>query len=355
MRICQVAPLVESVPPKAYGGTERVVHWLTEELVRRGHDVTLFASSDSQTSARLAGAHTCSLRTLGTCTDFVAHHVLMLEQVVKNRHDFDVIHSHVESVFFPMIRRLNLPCLSTIHNSIETLGISDVYNEFSDIPLGAISVSHRQRSPNLNWISTIHHGMPRDLFAPSYRPGEYLLFVGRFSPEKRPDLAIEIALRSGNQIRLAAKLDRNSKHDFEFYQSKVEPLLSRDGVEYVGEIDDSKKGALLAGAKALVFPIDWPEPFGLVLIEALAAGTPVIGFRHGSVPEIIEHGRTGFLCDDVDQAVEAVNRLDEINRKECRRQFELRFSVEVMADAYLQVYQDLISGKSATTKFKKSA
>jgi glycosyltransferase involved in cell wall biosynthesis len=269
----------------------------------------------------------------------VTYHAMMIEKILQRRTEFDVIHSHLEYVMFPWIRNFSLPAISTIHNSIENLDLTAPYNEFPDVPMVAISDAHRAPTPHLNWLGTIYHGMPRRLFTPNYTPDDYLLFLGRFSVEKRPDLAIDIALKAGHRIKLAAKLDKNNRADFDYYKEKVEPLLSRPGVEYLGEVGHDEKKELLAGAKAMLFPIKWPEPFGLVMIEAMASGTPVIAFPYGSVPEIIESGITGFLCDGVNRAVEAVERLDLIDRKVCRARFEERFSVETMTDAYMREYE----------------
>jgi glycosyltransferase involved in cell wall biosynthesis len=349
MRICQAAPLIESVPPKGYGGTERVVYWLTEELVKRGHEVTLFASTDSQTSARLEPMHTSCLR-LQNCIDYVAHHVVLLERLFEQRRRFDVIHSHLEYLMFPWIRHFDLPAVSTMHNSMDVEDLLPVMREFPDVPLISISEAHRRNHLNMNWLATIYHGMPRDLFKPNYTPGDYLLFLGRFSPEKRPHLAIEIARKAERPIKLAAKLEKTSARDMAYFKDYVEPLLSEPGVEYVGEVSDQAKADLLSGARALLFPIEWPEPFGLVMIEAMASGTPVIAFPYGSVPEIIEHGKTGFLCDGLDAAAAAVGRLDAISRETCRQEFERRFSVETMADQYLQAYERLLSGRRFATQ-----
>lgn len=338
MRICQIAPLIESVPPRGYGGTERVVHWITEELVRRGHEVTLFASNDSVTSADLVPMHTASLRTSQQCRDYVVHHVLLIEQFLRRQSDFDIIHSHIEYLLFPWIRHLGLPAMTTLHNCIDFSDVSALMREFTDVPLVSISNSQRAAHPDLNWIGTVYHGMPRDLFAPNYSPGDYLLFLGRFSAEKQPDIAIKIARESGHRILIAAKLDHTVKRDVSYFQEQVEPLLNEPGVEYLGEVNDEAKKDLLAGAKALLFPIDWNEPFGLVMIEALASGTPVIAYRSGSVPEVIQHAETGFVCDSFNEAVGAVERLERIDRRRCREEFERRFSVEAMVDRYLSLY-----------------
>lgn len=263
----------------------------------------------------------------------------MLEQVFKAQMQFDIIHSHVEYLFFPWARRATSPCITTIHNAVEP-GLQ-AYREYCELPL--VSISKDQRAPysELNWYGTIYHGMPKNLFTANYSPQDYLLFLGRFSPEKSPHLAIEIARKSGHAIKLAAKLDQNQR-DLEYFESMLKPMLALPGVEYLGEVGDSEKKELLANAKAMVFPITWSEPFGLVMIEALASGTPVIAFARGSVPEVIEHGKTGFLCRNTDDAAAMINQIDTIDRRMCRDQFEKRFSVEAMADGYLRAYNTLI-------------
>lgn len=338
MKIAQVAPLFESVPPKLYGGTERVVSYLTEELVNQGHEVTLFASGDSVTGARLEPILPRSLR-LDRCNDPLAHHVLMLNRVAKLAPHFDIIHFHIDYIHFPLSRVLNLPHVTTLHGRLDLPDLVPVYREFNDMPVVSISNHQRAPLPHANWQKTVYHGLPADLYDFKPKPGHYLAFLGRISPEKRPDRAIEIAKRVGIPLRIAAKVD---KADEEYFETKIRPLLNDPLVDFVGEIGETEKGDFLGNALALLFPIDWPEPFGLVMIEALACGTPVIAFRCGSVPEVMEDGVTGFIVDDIDQAVAAVEKVPGIDRRVCRQIFERRFSAEKMARQYLEVYRRII-------------
>jgi glycosyltransferase involved in cell wall biosynthesis len=335
MRIAQVAPLYESVPPRAYGGTERVVSYLTEELVARGHDVTLFASADSVTNARLVAGCPRALRLDSTCHDSLAHHVVMLERVARDRDQFDVIHFHTDYLHFSLARRHALPRITTLHGRLDLPELGMLYREFSEEPVVSISKAQQTPLPHARWIETVYHGLPPDLYQPQEKAGEYLAFLGRVSPEKRLDRAIEIATRLGLVLRVAAKVDHA---DRDYYVQKIAPLLHNPYVEFIGEIAESEKDEFLGGARALLFPIDWPEPFGLVLIEALACGTPVIAYRRGSVPEIISDGETGFLVENVGQAVAAVKRLPELSRRRCREVFEQRFTVGRMVDDYLKLY-----------------
>ncbi|HEY3517410.1 MAG TPA: glycosyltransferase family 4 protein [Gammaproteobacteria bacterium] len=339
MRIAQVAPLYESVPPKYYGGTERVVSYLTEELVQQGHDVTLFASGDSVTSARLSATSRRSLRLDKHCVDQLAHHVLMLERVVQRAASFDVIHFHVDYMHFPYSRRHATPQLTTLHGRLDLPDLVPLYREFRDMPVVSISATQREPLPFANWIGTVHHGLPRGLY--DFRPdgGEYLAFLGRIAPEKRVDRAIEIAKRVGLPLKIAAKVDNV---DREYFQSLIKPLLCDPLIEYLGEIGEGEKEQFLGDARALLFPIDWPEPFGLVMVEALACGTPVIAFSGGSVPEIIDEGETGFIVDDLDDAVAAVHRVGELSRRRCREVFEERFTATRMACDYLERYSTLL-------------
>ncbi len=336
MRIAQVAPLFESVPPKLYGGTERVVSYLTEELVRLGHDVTLFASGDSETAARLVAPCKRALRLDPGCKDQLVHQLLELEQVADEASRFDVIHYHVDCLHLPMARRLNVPYLTTLHGSLEGPDLVPFYREFDEVPLISISDSQRSPLPFVNWQKTIHHGLPADLH--QFRPeaGKYLAFLGRISPEKRVDRAIEIARRVGMPLKIAAKVDAK---DAEYYQREIEPILKGSSAEFIGEIGGADKDRFLGEAYALLFPIDWAEPFGLVMIEALACGTPVIAYRRGSVPEVIEEGVTGFVVDDLDAAVDAVKRVPELDRRKCRASFDQRFVSGRMARDYLKAYE----------------
>lgn len=334
MRIAQVAPLHESVPPKLYGGTERVVSYLTEELVSMGHDVTLFASGDSLTSASLDAPWPRALR-LDACTDERAPHTLQLERVLQRASTFDIIHYHVDTNHYPISRRIETPHVTTLHGRLDLPHLQPCYTEFCDIPV--VSISHAQRDPlpQANWAGTVHHGLPPDLHRFDPGPGKYFAFLGRISPEKRLDRAIEIATRLHVPLRIAAKVD---SADADYFRTRIAKLLERPGVEYLGEIGERDKSAFLGGARALLFPVDWPEPFGLVMVEAMACGTPVVATRRGAVPELIDEGVTGFCVDDLDEAVEAAARVGRIDRRGCREAFERRFTASRMARDYLGVY-----------------
>ena len=338
MKIAQIAPLYESVPPRLYGGTERIVSYLAEELVRMGHEVTLFASGDSVTSARLVPACAQSLRLDPDCKDQLVHHILLLERVFQRAEEFDVLHFHVDYLHFPWSRRNGYRHVTTLHGRLDLPDLVPLYREFSDMPVVSISNAQRRPLPWLHWQGTVYHGLPPDLLRPCERPGRYLAFLGRISPEKRCDRAIEIARRAGMELRIAAKVDAA---DRDYFESVIRPLLSRPGVEYVGEIGEHEKQDFLGGAAALLFPIDWPEPFGLVMIEAMACGTPVIAWPCGSVPEVIDPGRTGFLCRTLEEAVRAVHDLPRLSRRGCRQVFERRFTARRMAQDYLRVYEGL--------------
>lgn len=345
MRIAQVAPLSESVPPRKYGGTERVVSWLTEELVRAGHEVTLFASGDSITTARLAPACAKALRLDTECQDRLAHHVLMMEKVFRQAEDFDLIHCHLDYLHFPLARRVQTPCLTTLHGRLDIADLVPVHKIFREQPL--VSISNAQRGPLkwANWLGTVHHGMPSRLLTLRKGNGGYLAFLGRISPEKGVDEAVRIACRAGMPLKIAAKVDQV---DQSYYEQKIKPMLDSPMVEFIGEIGTEEKNDFLGNAAGLLFPINWPEPFGLVMIEALACGTPVIAYRCGSVPEIIDEGITGFIVSNIESAVAAVKRLDEIDREDCRRHFERHFSDERMARDYLNIYQRLIGKEQPT-------
>lgn len=339
MRIAQVAPLYERVPPKLYGGTERIVSYLSEELVRQGHDVTLFASGDSSTSAQLRPVCPRSLRLEGRrVIDPLAHHVRMIEMVAREARDFDVVHFHIDYIHFPVTRREKIPAVTTTHGRLDIPDVLPLFREFPDMPLVSISNAQRKPMPWGNWLATVYHGLPEHLYTPHDRQPQYLAFLGRISPEKRVDRAIAIARRVGMPLRIAAKIDAA---DEEYFKTKIRKLLDDSLVEYIGEIGEHEKCEFLSKAHALLFPIDWPEPFGLVVIEALACGTPVVAYSMGSVPEILDDGITGFLVNRIDSAARAVRRIDSINRKACRRVFEERFSARRMAADYLRVYQRL--------------
>ncbi|HKB02720.1 MAG TPA: glycosyltransferase family 4 protein, partial [Gemmataceae bacterium] len=327
MRIAQVAPLYEAVPPKYYGGTERVVSYLTEELVRQGHRVTLFASGDSVTRAELVPICPQALRLDRACVDRVAPHVVMLEKVLQAADRFDVIHFHIDYLHFPLTRRIDVPHVTTLHGRLDAPELRSVYDEFSDVPVVSISDAQRRPMPQANWQATVYHGLPPGLYRHHDRPGDYLAFLGRVSAEKRIDRALEIARRTGLRLKVAAKIDAA---DADYFRT-VEPFLKSPEVEFVGEIGERDKGTFLGGARALLFPIDWPEPFGLVMIEAMRCGTPVIAWPCGSVPELIEDGLTGFVVNSIDDAVRAVQSVGEIDRRRCRGVFEERFSVSRMA------------------------
>ena len=339
MRIAQVAPLYESVPPKYYGGTERVVSYLTEELVRQGHEVTLFASGDSITNARLIAPCRRSLRLDKHCTDQLAHHILMLEQVFQRADEFDIIHFHIDYLHFPLSRRYKVPVVTTLHGRLDIPDLVPLYEEFSDMPVVSISNSQREPLPWLNWQGTVYHGLPEDLYSFQENPGEYLAFLGRISPEKRVDRAIRIAKEVNMKIKIAAKVDAVDRG---YFEDVIEPMLDDPLVEYLGEIGEGEKEEFLRNAYALLFPIDWPEPFGLVMIEAMACGTPIIAYRKGSVSEVMEEGRTGFIVEGFEDAVHAVKRVHTLSRKRCREVFEERFTASRMAKDYLKIYDRLL-------------
>lgn len=339
MRIAQVAPLYESVPPKLYGGTERVVSWLTEELVRLGHEVTLFASGDSLTGAHLVPVCPEALRLNSQCVDQLAHHVVMIEQVFRDRSAFDLIHFHIDYLHFPMSRREQLVGLTTLHGRLDMPDLVPVYRTFPEMPVVSISDAQRQPLPWLNWQGTVHHGLPLDQFKAHTGPGQYLAFLGRTSPEKGLDRAIAIAKRAGIPLKIAAKVDRA---DAEYFETRIKPLLDHPLIEFLGEIGYYEQNDFLGNAAALLFPIQWPEPFGLVMIEAMACGTPVIAYPGGSVGEVMKDGVTGFVVADEDAAVKAVERILEIDRQQCRRYFEQNFTSARMANDYLNIYQRLL-------------
>jgi glycosyltransferase involved in cell wall biosynthesis len=337
LRIAQVAPLSESVPPKLYGGTERVVSTLTEELVRQGHDVTLFASGDSRTSATLVAPVPRALR-LSKCVDPLALHLLLVEQVAQRADEFDIIHFHTAPLHFSIARRLTVPHVTTLHGRLDLPELASLYNEFNDIPFVSVSDAQRAPLPRQNWIGTVHHGLPNRELQFGTGSGGYLAFLGRISPEKRVDRAIAIAKACGCPLKIAAKVD---PADERYFEREIKPLLDHPLVEYCGEISERQKGEFLGGATALLFPIDWPEPFGLVMIESLACGTPVVAIRGGSVQEVLEHGVSGFICDNLDEAIDATRRIHTLDRRACRRAFERRFSATRMAEEYVRLYRRL--------------
>jgi glycosyltransferase involved in cell wall biosynthesis len=341
VRIAQVAPLFESVPPARYGGTERVVSYLTEALVAQGHDVTLFASGDSTTSAELVPVIDRSLRLHPRRVDPLAWHTMMIDEVFKRASSFDVIHFHIDIAHYPLASRCDTPTVTTLHGRLDLPDLLPLHQRFAGIPLVSISDAQRRPLPDANWIATVHHGLPLDLYHFHPEPQNYFAFVGRISPEKRVDRAIAIAIATGTRLRIAAKVD---PADQTYFEQHIRPLLGHPLVDFEGEIDDAAKNDFIGNARALLFPIDWPEPFGLVVVEALACGTPVIAYRHGSVPELLNHGNTGFIVTSQEQAIDAARRIHRIDRRRCRRHFERHFSAGTMAGTYVDVYRGLIEG-----------
>jgi glycosyltransferase involved in cell wall biosynthesis len=341
MRIAQVAPLTEAIPPKLYGGTERVVYWLIEELVALGHDVTLFGSGDSCTSAKLEAFWPRALRLDGSIRDPNALHMAMLEQVRRQANEFDFLHFHLDYYPFSLFSRQSTPFLTTLHGRLDLPEHQPVFDTFSSVPVVSISNSQRRPLPQARWIKTVHHGLPEKMIVPLPVTPSYFAFLGRIAPEKRVDRAIRIAEHCGIPLKIAAKIDRA---DRDYYEEEIHPMFSSPYVEYIGEIGDADKSAFLSGAIALLVPIDWPEPFGLVMIEAMACGTPVIAYNRGSVPEIIDDGLTGFVVEDEAGAIGAVDRLSHLSRKKIRQRFEERFTARRMALDYLAVYRSLMEG-----------
>lgn len=348
MKIAQIAPLYESVPPKGYGGTERVVSYLTEELVAHGHDVTLFASGDSVTSAHLHPACETALRLQEqTVTDPLAYHVGMVEMVAREAHNFDVVHFHIDYLHFPVVRCKHVAAVTTLHGRLDIPELAPLYREYGDMHLVSISNSQREPLAWANWAGTVYHGLPvKPLPQRDEKAGKYLAFIGRICREKRADRAIEIASRARIPLKIAAKVD---PADQEYFEENIRKLLDNPFVEFIGEVGEEEKDKLLANARALLFPIDWPEPFGMVLIEAMACGTPVIAYRMGSVPEIVDHGVSGYIVDSIEEAADAVHALDSLDRRECRHVFEKRFSAERMCLDYLKIYATLTPSVSGST------
>jgi glycosyltransferase involved in cell wall biosynthesis len=348
MKIAQIGPLIESVPPRLYGGTERIVSYLTDELVRLGHQVTLFASGDSVTTADLISCAPMALRLDANVRDPIPYYMLMLDRVREHADEFDILHFHIDQFHFPLFRPIAERTVTTTHGRQDLPDLKPLYIGFSDMPL--VSISNAQRKPiaNANFIATVYHGIPTHLLNPTYDPrGGYVAFLGRISPEKRPDRAIRIARAAGVPLKIAAKVD---KVDEAYFHESIAPLLDQPGVEFIGEIDERAKGEFLGEAQALLFPIDWPEPFGLSMIEAMACGTPVLAFRCGSVPEIVDPGVTGLIVDTTEEAVNALPRVLELDRRAVRRRFEERFSATRMAKNYLHVYHSLLKRSSMTSR-----
>lgn len=352
MKIAQIAPLAESVPPKFYGGTERIVSYLTEELVRQGHDVTLFASGDSRTSAELVPITDLALRLNPSVVDTIPYHMMMLEQVRRRADEFDALHFHIDLLHLPMVQEFIGRTVTTLHGRLDLPDLPPFYRAFPEHSLVSISDHQRLPMPPVNWGGTIYHGLPADLLTPRLDSGDgYLAFLGRISPEKRPDRAIRIAARSGKTLKIAAKIDTV---DRAYWESEIAPLVDRyPNVEYIGEINEQQKTHFLGQASALLFPIDWPEPFGLVMIEAMACATPVIAFRCGSVPEVIEHGVSGFIVDSEDEAVAAVAALPHFDRAGVRAAFDARFTAQRMASDYVALYRSLPGARTEAARLRR--
>jgi glycosyltransferase involved in cell wall biosynthesis len=347
MKIAQVAPLVESVPPLLYGGTERIASYLTEELVRLGHDVTLFASGDSITSAELVTCSPRALRLDPTVRDIVPHFLLMIDKVRERAEEFDVLHFHIELFHFPLFRSLAARTLTTLHGRQDLSDLKPFYSRFGEMPLISISDDQRKPLPHANFVATIHHGIPVDQHAPSFKQGSYLAFLGRISPEKRPDRAIRIARAAGIQLKIAAKVDRV---DEDYFRNEILPLIDGTDMEFIGEINERDKTKFLGEAAALLFPVDWPEPFGLVMIEAMACGTPVLAFRRGSVPEVIDDGITGNVVESEQEAIAALPAILSYDRRAVRQRFEERFTATRMAEDYVSAYRQSLRTRTSGGK-----
>ena len=348
MRIAQIAPLIESVPPRFYGGSERIVSYLTEALVAQGHDVTLFASGQSITTAKLVPCCAQALRLNPSVRDPIPYYMLMLDKVRRMASEFDVLHFHIDQFHFPIFHEFAYRTVTTLHGRQDLPDLKHLYTGFPDMPLVSISDAQRQPIPDANFAGTVYHGLPNDLLVPTHNArGGYLAFLGRISPEKRVDRAIEIARAVGLPLKIAAKVDRV---DEEYFKTEIEPLLAQPGIEYIGEIDERRKSKFLGDARALLFPIDWPEPFGLVMIEAMACGTPVLAFRNGSVAEVIDSGVTGEVVDSVEEAICKIGSVLALDRGRVRRRFEQRFSAARMARDYTKIYQKLIRREASQTE-----
>jgi glycosyltransferase involved in cell wall biosynthesis len=340
MKIAQIAPLQESVPPEFYGGTERIVSFLTEELVKRGHDVTLYASGDSQTNAKLVSVADRALRLNPWCKDFQAIYVLQLEQIYQDMDAYDIVHFHTDYLHFPLSRRLLPNHVTTLHNRLDSPEIAMIFNEYKEIPVVSISDSQRLPLPTANWQATVYNGIDETPYKFNPEPGRYLAFMGRISPDKGIEEAIEIALQSDMELQIAAKI---GKEEQAYFQEKIEPFFSHPLIKYLGEISESEKSDFLGKATATLFPVQWPEPFGMVMIESLACGTPVIAFKQGAVPEVLHNRTTGFIVNSINEAVESVRHLELISRYLCREVFEKRFKAAKMTDNYIDVYHKLLS------------
>jgi glycosyltransferase involved in cell wall biosynthesis len=339
MRIAQVAPLYESVPPQLYGGTERIVSYLTEELVALGHEVTLYAAGDSKTKAELVSICPRSLRLDEGCIDTLAHHMVMLERISRDFSRYDIVHFHIDYMHFLSSRLLGLRSVTTLHGRLDICDLKPLYAAFADMPVVSISDSQRTPLPEANWAATVKHGLPEKLLPFTPEPADYFAFIGRISPEKRVDRAIEIAQALGVKLRIAAKVD---SADRAYFEREIEPLFADPLVEYIGEISEADKAEFIGKARGLLFPIDWPEPFGLVMIEAMACGTPVIAFKHGSVPEVMKEGVTGHIVEDIPSAIAAARRVGELDREKVRGHFERCFTAARMAQDYVEVYARIL-------------
>jgi glycosyltransferase involved in cell wall biosynthesis len=347
MKIAQIAPLVESVPPTLYGGTERVVSWLTEELVNQGHDVTLFASGDSQTQARLVPVVERALRLDDRVRDCLPYNFIMLDQVAALSREFDILHFHIDFMHYPMFRDVPNRTLTTLHGRLDLPDLQPIYKAFPHMPLVSISNHQRLPMPPVHWMDTVYHGLPPDTFHGTTKHDGYLAFLGRISPEKRPDRAIAIAKAAGIPLRIAAKVDAV---DRKYFAEEIEPLMNSPLIEFIGEIGEKQKQEFLGNARALLFPIDWPEPFGLVMIEAMACGTPVVAFKCGSVPEVMEDGITGYVVNTIEEAIDAVGRVDTLSREGVRLRFEQRFTAPIMARSYVEIYKKLMQAQVRSVK-----
>ncbi|MFD2163758.1 glycosyltransferase family 4 protein [Paradesertivirga mongoliensis] len=353
MRIAQIAPLYEAVPPKLYGGTERVVHYLTEQLVKQEHEVTLFASGDSHTGARLIKSVESGLRLKADCIDPLAYHIVQMQDVIDCAHEFDILHFHTDYLHFPFTKNLGIPIVTTLHGRLDIPDLQPIYNKFRSQPVISISKSQQKPLPQANWMGTVYHGLPEGLHKPGNGNGGYLAFVGRISPEKGIAQAIEIAITSQIPLKIAAKIDNA---DREYYEASIKHLLKHPLIEFCGEINEEQKTDFMGNALALLFPINWAEPFGMVMIEAMACGTPVIAFDAGSVPEIIDDKQSGFIVSSVKEAVTAISKLSQLSRSKVRELFEERFTASRMANNYLGIYNSVInnhqSGKAQSFNIK---
>lgn len=347
MRIAQVAPLYEAVPPRLYGGTERVIHYLTEELVKQGHEVTLFASGDSVTNAKLIATVDEALRLDPTCIDPLAHHIVQLEEVIDRQKDFDIIHFHTDYLHFPLTKNCNIPCLTTLHGRLDIPDLLPVYKKFPMQRVISISNNQRIPLPHANWHGTVYHGLPENLHPLQPEEGKYFAFVGRISPEKRVDRAIEIAIACNYPLKIAAKIDKADQH---YFEKNIAHLMEHPLIEFVGEINEQQKTGFLGNATALLFPIDWAEPFGMVMIEAMSCGTPVIAFKNGSVPEVLDEGVTGFMVESVEEAIAAVSKLPRLSRAVIRQVFEKKFTACRMAKDYVKLYQSVVNANKHLRK-----